>query len=140
MVKKKVTGIGGIFFRYNNPEEMKDQYSKNLGLVKDEYGSVFEFRKSDEPKQKAYAVWSPFPKDMDYFNPSEKEFRVNYRVENIKELVMELKANKVNIIDEIETFEYGKFVHILDPEGNKIELWEPIDEVFTKIYEGKTTK
>lgn len=140
MVKKKVTGIGGIFFKCNNPEEMKEWYSKNLGLVKDEYGSVFEFRKSDEPDQKAYSVWSPFPKDTDYFKPSKKEFMVNYRVENIADLVNDLKAEGVNIVDDIETFEYGKFVHILDPEGNKIELWEPIDEVFTKTYEGKTTK
>ena len=113
MVKKKVTGIDGIFFKCNDPEEMKDWYSKNLGLVKDEYGSVFEFRKSDKLKQKAYAVWSPFPKDTDYFKPSEKEFMVNYRVENIEELVVDLKANGVNIVDSIETFEYGKFVHIL---------------------------
>jgi predicted enzyme related to lactoylglutathione lyase len=140
MIKKKVTGIGGIFFKCKDPEKMKDWYSKNLGLVKDEYGSVFEFRKSDEPNQKAYAVWSPFPKDTDYFKPSKKEFMVNYRVENIEDLVNELKAEGVNIVDDIETFEYGKFVHILDPEGNKIELWEPVDEIFTKTYEGKTTK
>lgn len=119
---------------------LRKWYSKNLGLVKDEYGSVFEFRKSDEPDQKAYSVWSPFPKDTDYFKPSKKEFMVNYRVENIADLVNDLKAEGVNIVDDIETFEYGKFVHILDPEGNKVELWEPIDEVFTKTYEGKTTK
>lgn len=119
---------------------LRKWYSKNLGLVKDEYGSVFEFRKSDEPDQKAYSVWSPFPKDTDYFKPSKKEFMVNYRVENIADLVNDLKAEGVNIVDDIETFEYGKFVHILVPEGNKIELWEPIDEVFTKTYERKTTK
>lgn len=119
---------------------LRKWYSKNLGLVKDEYGSVFEFRKSDEPDQKAYSVWSPFPKDTDYFKPSKKEFMVNYRVENIADLVNDLNAEGVNIVDDIETFEYGKFVHILVPEGNKIELWEPIDEVFTKTYERKTTK
>lgn len=119
---------------------LRKWYSKNLGLVKDEYGSVFEFRKSEEPDQKAYSVWSPFPKDTDYFKPSKKEFMVNYRVENIADLVNDLNAEGVNIVDDIETFEYGKFVHILDPEGNKIELWEPIDEVFTKTYERKTTK
>ncbi len=113
MVKKKVAGIGGIFFKCNDPEEMKDWYSKNLGLVKDEYGSVFEFRKSDEPKQKVYSVWSPFPKDTDYFKPSKKKFMVNYRVENIEELLADLKAKGVKIIDNIETFEYGKSVHII---------------------------
>jgi len=140
MKKKKVTGIGGIFFKCDNPQMMTDWYNKNLGLVKDEYGSVFEFRKSDEPEQKGYAVWSPFPNHTDYFNPSEKEFMINYRVENIEELVMELETNGVKILDKIESYEYGKFVHVLDPEGNKIELWEPVDEVFTKMYEGKTTK
>jgi predicted enzyme related to lactoylglutathione lyase len=140
MSKKKVTGIGGVFFKCNDPEKMKEWYSSNLGLVKNEYGSVFEFRKSETPDQKAYAVWSPFPKDTDYFNPSEKEFMVNYRVDDIEALLKELKESGVTVTDEIETYDYGKFVHILDPEGNKIELWEPIDEVFTKIYEGKTTK
>lgn len=119
---------------------LRKWYSKNLGLVKDEYGSVFEFRKSEEPDQKAYSVWSPFPKDTDYFKPSKKEFMVNYRFENIADLVNDLNAEGVNIVDDIETFEYGKFVHILVPEGNKIELWESIDEVFTKTYERKTTK
>jgi predicted enzyme related to lactoylglutathione lyase len=65
---------------------------------------------------------------------------INYRVENLEELVMELKENGVSVLDEIETYEYGKFVHIMDPEGNKIELWEPVDNVFTKMYNGKTTK
>jgi len=65
---------------------------------------------------------------------------INYRVENLEELVKELKENGVTVLDEIETYEYGKFVHIMDPEGNKIELWEPVDTVFTKLYDKKTTK
>ncbi|WP_346859309.1 VOC family protein [uncultured Draconibacterium sp.] len=137
---KKVAGIGGVFFKTNDPEKMKDWYSKNLGLVTNEYGSVFEFRKSDEPDEKGYSVWSPFNNDTTYFEPSGKDFMINYRVENIEDLVQELKEAGVVICDEIETFEYGKFVHILDPENNKIELWEPVDKVFTVMYEGKTTK
>lgn len=136
---KKVTGIGGIFFKCNDPEKMKDWYGKNLGLVTNEYGSVFEFRKTDKPDKKGYIVWSPFEKETDYFQPSEKDFMVNYRVEDIEQLVIELKKNGTEICDEIEEFEYGKFVHIMDPEGNKIELWEPVDQVFTGLYEGKTT-
>lgn len=119
---------------------MKDWYNKNLGLVTNEYGSVFEFRNSDEPDKKGYSVWSPFKNDTNYFQPSEKEFMINYRVENIEKLVEELRDAGVTICDEIEAFEYGKFVHILDPENNKIELWEPVDSVFTGMYEGKTTK
>lgn len=136
---KKVTGIGGIFFKCENPEKMKSWYGKNLGLITNEYGSVFEFRRSDHPEKKGYTVWSPFEKQTTYFEPSEKEFMVNYRVENIEKLVNELRESGVEICDEIEEFEYGKFVHIMDPERNKIELWEPVDQVFTDMYEGKTT-
>lgn len=137
---KKVTGVGGIFFKTKDPEKMKEWYNKNLGLVTNEYGSVFEFRESDKPENKAYSVWSPFKDDTDYFQPSEKEFMINYRVENIEALVEELQKSGVTICDEIETYEYGKFVHILDPENNKIELWEPVDSVFQGMYDGKTTK
>jgi predicted enzyme related to lactoylglutathione lyase len=140
MTRKKVTGIGGIFFKTKDPEQMREWYDKNLGLVTNEYGSLFEFRMSDTPDQKGYLQWSPFADNTEYFKPSEKEFMINYRVENIEELVEELKASGVTILDEIESYEYGKFVHILDPEKNKIELWEPVDEVFTKMYEGKTTR
>lgn len=140
MSKKKVTGIGGIFFKANEPKKLTEWYQNNLGLVPNEYGSLFEFRSSDKPEKKGYLQWGPFDKDTKYFDPSEKQFMINFRVENIEELVEELKSAGVNVVDEIETYEYGKFVHIMDPEGNKIELWEPIDKVFTDMYEGKTTK
>ena len=138
--KKKVTGVGGIFFKCQNTEKMRDWYKQNLGLVINEYGSLFETRQSDNPDEKAYLQWSPFPENTDYFKPSEKEFMINYRVENMEELVEELNQNGVTILDSIESYEYGKFVHILDPENNKIELWEPVDSVFTKLYDGETTK
>ena len=136
---KKVTGIGGIFFKCKDPVEMRQWYSDNLGLVTNEYGSVFEFRKFDKPDQRCYLNWSPFKNNTEYYKPSEKEFMINYRVENIEALVEELKTTGVEICDKIETYEYGKFVHIMDPEGNKIELWEPIDQSFTDMYDGKTT-
>jgi len=140
MKQKKVTGIGGIFFKSEDPERMRDWYSKNLGLVTNEYGSLFEFRESDHPERKAYLQWSPFDENTEYFEPSQKEFMINYRVENIEALVEELKNSGVTVLDSIETYEYGKFVHILDPENNKIELWEPVDNSFTQSYEGETTK
>ncbi|MEP2772117.1 MAG: VOC family protein [Fulvivirga sp.] len=140
MSKKKVTGVGGIFFKSKDPVKAKNWYRDNLGLVTNEYGSLFEFRHADEPEQKGYLQWSPFQDDTKYFEPSQKEFMINFRVENMEELVEELKANGVQVLDDIETYEYGKFVHIMDPEGNKIELWEPIDSSFTQLYEGKTTK
>lgn len=139
-VSKKVTGIGGIFFKCQEPQKMKEWYSEHLGLVTNEYGSLFEFRKSTRPTEKGYLQWSPFDEDTEYFEPSDKEFMINYRVEDLEALVVELRKNNVPILDDIEVFEYGKFVHILDPENNKIELWEPVDTVFTSMYKDKTTK
>ena len=138
--KGRVTGIGGIFFKCSDPAKTKEWYQKNLGLVTDEYGSLFEFRKADKPDEKAYLQWSPFSEKTKYFEPSQKEFMINYRVENMEALVEELKQSGVTVVDSIETFEYGKFVHIIDPDNNKIELWEPVDSEFTKTHEGKTTK
>lgn len=135
----KVTGIGGIFFRSTNPQEIMEWYGKNLGLAIDDYGSPFEFRNANHPEEINYLRWSPFEEGSEYFAPSEKEFMINYRVQNIEGLVKRLKESGVTIVDSIEAYEYGKFVHIMDPEGNKIELWEPIDSVFTKKG-GATTK
>jgi len=137
---KKVTGIGGVFFKCQDPDKMKEWYNQQLGLVTDQYGSLFEFRHADDPDQKGYLQWSPFSQVTKYFEPSEKDFMINYRVENLERLVEEFKKSGVTVVDEIETYEYGKFVHILDPENNKIELWEPVDSVFTESHEGKTTK
>ncbi|MBL7898006.1 MAG: VOC family protein [Crocinitomicaceae bacterium] len=137
---KKVTGIGGIFFKCENPEKTRKWYADNLGLVTNEYGSLFESRDSEKPEQKNYLQWSPFKSDTKYFNPSQKDFMINYRVENLVALVEELKKSGVTICDEIEEFDYGKFIHIMDPDGNKIELWEPVDAVFTSDNKNDTTK
>ena len=137
---KKVTGIGGIFFKSDDPEKIKKWYKKNLGLTIDEYGSPFEFRNANDPEEINYLQWSPFKSDTKYFEPSKKEFMINYRVENLDTLVNELKKEGVTICDKIESFDYGKFIHILDPEGNKIELWEPVDKVFTDFLKGNATK
>ncbi len=135
---KKVTGIGGIFFKCKDPQKVKEWYNKHLGLNTDQYGTSFESRQSDEPDKKTYLQWSPFANDTKYFEPSEKEFMINYRVNNLEALIEELKKEGVTITDDIEAFEYGKFVHILDIEGNKIELWEPKDEEYDKLVDGRT--
>ncbi|KAF2513871.1 VOC family protein [Flavobacterium foetidum] len=121
----KVTGIGGIFFFSDNPKETRDWYSKNLGIETNDWGATFESRKLANPDETESLQWSPFKKDDSYFSPSKKEFMINYRVRNIEGLVEQLKLNGVTILDAIETYDYGKFVHIMDAEGNKIELWEP---------------
>jgi predicted enzyme related to lactoylglutathione lyase len=127
----KVTGIGGIFFFSDNPKETREWYAKNLGLETNDYGSTFESRNVDRPDEINSLQWSPFKKGSEYFAPSKKEFMINYLVQNIEGLVNKLKENGVTIVDEIENSDYGKFVHIMDSEGNKIELWEPIDSVQT---------
>ncbi len=137
--KPKVTGVGGIFFKSKNTEAIKKWYGENLGLAITPYGSTFEFRNANHPEEINYLSWSPFDHKTDYFEPSKKEFMINYRVQHIEKLVAILKNNGVIIVDKIASFSYGKFIHILDPEGNKIELWEPIDQVFTEMG-GETTK
>jgi len=125
---KKVTGLGGVFFKCNDPKNMNDWYAKNLGLQTSEWGTSFDWRDADDPSKKGTTAWSTFPQDTKYFNPSEKPFMINYRVENLATLLDELKKDNVIIVDEIAEYDYGKFVHILDPEGNIIELWEPKDD------------
>ncbi len=128
----KVTGIGGIFFFADNPQETKDWYAQNLGFKTDDWGATFEFRNVNKPEEIGSLQWSPFKKGSEYFAPSKKEFMINYRVQNLEGLLENMKENGVTVLDDIQTFDYGKFVHILDPEGNKIELWEPVDGILTK--------
>ena len=122
----KVTGIGGIFFFSDDPKETKEWYAKNLGLDVNEYGSSFESRNIHRPEEINTLQWSPFKKGSTYFAPSKKEFMINYTVQNIEGLIDKLRESGVTIVDNIETYEYGKFVHIMDTQGNKIELWEPV--------------
>jgi len=122
----KVTGIGGIFFFLDTPKETKEWYVKNLGLEMNEWGSSsFETRNIDRPDEINSIQWCPFKTGDAYFSPSKKDFMINYTVQNIEGFVEKLKAGGVTVLDDIETYDYGKFVHIMDLEGNKIELWEP---------------
>jgi lactoylglutathione lyase len=125
---KKVTGLGGVFFKCANPQEMNEWYATHLGLPTTAYGATFEWRQADNPVRKGSTTWGTFPQDTDYFQPSAKPFMISYRVENIAVLVEELRNANVPVVDEIAAYDYGKFVHVLDPEGNIIELWEPADE------------
>lgn len=124
---KKVTGVGGIFFKCKDPKKMTEWYAKHLGLNANPYGATFEWFEGVDSTQKAQTQWTPFAENTKYFEPSTKEFMINYRVENLTALVEELKKEGVTIVDKMETFDYGKFIHILDGEGNKVQLWEPID-------------
>jgi len=130
---KKVTSLGGIFFKCKDPKKIREWYNTNLGLNTNQYGAVFEWYQGADSTKKGFTQWSPFKETTKYFEPSTKDFMINYRVENIQNLVAELKNNGVTILDTIQTYDYGKFVHVLDPEGNNIELWEPNDEEFEKL-------
>ncbi|WP_107038759.1 VOC family protein [Brumimicrobium mesophilum] len=136
--KPRVTGVGGIFFKSSNPEEMKEWYKTNLGLDTDPWGTNFEWFQGADSSKKGFTQWSPSKEDTNFFEPSKKDFMINYRVVHIEKLVVQLKANGVKILDEIESYDYGKFVHILDQEGNKIQLWEPNDVEYEKIVQGRT--
>ncbi|ETN94292.1 VOC family protein [Zhouia amylolytica] len=127
-MKNRVTGIGGFFFKADDPDNLKDWYKKRLGIPTDQYGWSFKWRKDDDPEQRALTQWSPFDASTAYFKPSQKQFMFNFRVENLEELLEVLKEEGVTVIGSIEKYSYGKFGWILDPEGNKIELWEPVDE------------
>ena len=135
---KRVTSIGGIFFKCKDPKKLKEWYKTHLGLNTDEYGTTFEWRQGADSSKKGFTQWSPFAETTKYFEPSTKDFMINYRVENLEALVEELKKEGVTITDTIESFDYGKFVHIMDIEGNKIELWQPEDIEYAKISGGLT--
>ena len=129
----RVTGIGGIFLSVDDPAKTMAWYRQNLGIAMDDYGAVFESRNARSPQEANYLRWSIFPKGDPYFSPSSTEFMINYRVQNIEGLVRQLKAAGVTVLDSITAYEYGKFVHLSDPDGHKIELWEPIDSALTKL-------
>ncbi|MFP4369586.1 MAG: VOC family protein [Candidatus Kapaibacterium sp.] len=140
MAKGKITGIGGIFFKCDDPVGLRNWYAENFDISTNEYGAMFQFREAENPDKKAYLQWSTFSKDSDYLQPSEKEFMINYRVTNIEDLVESLKAKGIKVIGNIQEFEYGKFAHVMDPEGNKIELWEPVDTEFDNDYNNRSDK
>lgn len=124
---KRVTGIGGILFKTKEPQKMKEWYNKHLGLNAGDYGATFEWRNSDDDK-KGQTVWNPFKEESKYFAPSEKQFMINYRVDNLEALLAELKKEGIEPVGEMQSYDFGKFAHIMDPDGNKIELWEPAGE------------
>ena len=131
--EKRVTGIGGIFFKSADPAASREWYQKHLGFKTDEYGTSFEFRSTDNPEKKGFTLWSPFNKTTKYFGAEDQSFMINFRVQNLEKLLEDLKAEGVEIVDTIESFEYGKFAHIVDLEGNRIELWEPFDTEYEKM-------
>ncbi len=130
---KKVTGIGGIFFKCKDPGKLREWYQQHLGLEVNPYGAVFEWYQGADSTRKGFTQWSPFKETTRYFEPGTRDFMINYRVADMDALLTELRQSGVTIVDSVQTVEYGKFVHILDLEGNKLELWESNDSEYEKM-------
>jgi len=126
---KRVTGIGGIFFKAKDPAAISAWYAKHLGFVLEQWGgSTFHWQEADDSAKKGSTLWTPFKENTKYFHPSDKPFMINYRVANLAWLLEELKKEGIEPVGKMQSEPYGKFAHIMDPEGNKIELWEPLEE------------
>lgn len=121
---KRVTGIGGIFFKSADPKALSAWYRTHLGLDVTDWGGAL-FRWGGEGSESGVTVWSPFAQDTDYMQPSAASFMINYRVEDLDALLAVLKDEGCKVVDKTERSEQGKFGWVIDPEGNKIELWEP---------------
>ena len=125
---QRVTGIGGIFFKSDDPSKLAAWYKKHLGFDVENWGGV-SFQEGAgaalKPKRQSHLVWSPFAADTDYFKPSAKPFMINYRVHDLDALLVQLRSEGVEVDEKSEKSEFGYFGWIMDPEGNRIELWEP---------------
>lgn len=121
-----VTGLGGIFFRSEDPGAIRDWYYQKLGVGSESGVFAFEWLEKDRPEERGYTVWGVFPATTEYFDPSESSFMVNLRVGDLEALVERLRADGVTIAGEIEDHPNGQFAWILDPEGRKVELWQPV--------------
>jgi predicted enzyme related to lactoylglutathione lyase len=124
---KRVTGIGGIFFQAKDPQQTREWYQQHLGIESEAWGAVFNWREHDNPAQTGTTAWSVMREGTPHFQPGQQEFMVNYRVADLDALLVALKAEGVAQIGETDVHEYGKFAWILDPDGRKVELWEPVN-------------
>lgn len=130
----KITGIGGVFFKTQNPKELTDWYKTNLGLELEAWGGSIINWQNDVANDKGLTVWNLAPSDTKWFEPGTSSFMINYRIDNMDEMLLQLKAGKIDIIQGPEYHENGVFAWILDPAGNKLELWEP------KMWDDKNKK
>jgi catechol 2,3-dioxygenase-like lactoylglutathione lyase family enzyme len=135
--KPRVTGIGGIFFKCRDRDAQNAWYRRHLGIDAASWGTTFRWRHDDDPDRRGYTVWSAFKGDTDYLDPSPAPFMINYRVHDLPGLLEALKAEGVEQVGELVREDYGLFAWILDPEGNKIELWEPDDEAYARMLGGE---
>lgn len=121
---KRVIGLGGIFFKAKDPKALYEWYRKHLGIESaPDAGAMWST--ADRPETPVFNVWAIFPQETKYFAPSQSPFMINFRVENLDELLQALREEGVQVDEKVERYEYGNFGWIVDPEGNRVELWEP---------------
>jgi catechol 2,3-dioxygenase-like lactoylglutathione lyase family enzyme len=124
--QRRVTGIGGIFFKASNPDQLREWYRRHLGVPIEEWGgTAFRWQSPDNPSGTGTTVWNIFDHDTKYFGPGPSPFMINFRVADLHGLVALLRAEGCNVDDKTDDSEYGKFGWVTDPEGNRVELWEP---------------
>ncbi|WP_166830519.1 VOC family protein [Thalassoroseus pseudoceratinae] len=123
---KRVTGFGGVFFKSPDPKALGEWYRKHLGMDVQDWGGVtFQWATPDNPSGVGTTVWSPFKEKTDYFEPSKADFMINLRVDDLHALLAVLREEGCQVDDKTEDSEFGKFGWVIDPDGNKVELWEP---------------
>ena len=123
---KRVTGIGGVFFKSNDPKALGAWYKTHLGIDVEEWGgAAFRWKGPDNPEGSGTTIWSLFASDTNYFVPSTARFMINYRVEDLHALLAILRDEGVQVDEKVEESEFGTFGWVIDPEGNKVELWQP---------------
>lgn len=123
---KRVTGIGGVFFKSKDPKALGAWYREHLGIGVEEWGgAAFRWASPDNPSGTGTTIWSPFKEETEYFAPSKASFMINYRVDDLHALLAQLRSEGCDVDAKVEESEYGKFGWVMDPDGNKIELWQP---------------
>ena len=132
-MKKRVIGIGGVFLKAQDPKATNEWYDKHLGIKSGQWGGTFIWRHAEDKEKMGYTAWSIFKNDTTYTNPSKKDAMINYRVEDLEALLKVLKEEGVEIVGEMQVEDYGKFGWIMDPNGYKIELWEPFDGPYEEM-------
>jgi len=126
----RITGIGGIFFRADNPKALRDWYVEHLGVIPDSHfdGTDFKWREKDAPHIIGRTVWGPFDRDTSYFGDSAQAYMINYRVDDLDGVIAQLREAGCAVEDKIEEYDYGRFAWATDPEGIRMELWQPAGE------------
>ncbi len=124
-MKGRVIGIGGVFLKSKDRAQLSSWYSDNLGIEQESHGGMFKWRSFERPEVEHLTAWSVFPENSTYFDPSTAPFMINYIVDDLDAILVKLHNNGVRIDPKREDYDYGRFAWIFDPDGNKLELWEP---------------